>query len=216
MPFLLIRWGFRFSLLARWPGLGRFWLLARSNPQPNMPHNTQPHTHSITSSVPSASSDLPYIETPSILRNSEPTFAPSDYPDDQTVRRADDQTMPHGNIGHRIKHLIDTSSCLHHRLVRSPTDKETRCATHTEQCRAVANGRTNILTRACHVIPANQNSEVATRYIVYCCASCNGNRTGEISTIRKNAIKHNLDGKPCRTRSCSGTVHPLCMCGRLP
>ena len=54
----------------------------------------------------------------------------------------------------------------------------TKCATNL--CKGYA-------TRACHVINANQNHETGKRYIVFCCSTCNGQKKGEVNSIRTNA-----------------------------
>eukprot|EP00050_Salpingoeca_kvevrii_P019370 m.85307 g.85307 ORF g.85307 m.85307 type:complete len:100 (+) comp8379_c0_seq1:384-683(+) len=78
----------------------------------------------------------------------------------------------------RVKHLNGTSSCRHYRGLGASYDSGVKCATNGCQGRA---------TRACHVIFVNQPHERANRYIVYCCPTCNGQKLGQISTLRRNA-----------------------------
>jgi hypothetical protein len=88
----------------------------------------------------------------------------------------------------RVKHLNGTSGCRHYRGLEAERDSDTKCAT---------NGCSGKGTRACHVIMANQNSDSGTRYIVYCCPTCNGQKQGEVNDIRKNAEHYPLDDCDC-------------------
>lgn len=94
----------------------------------------------------------------------------------------------HGNTGNRVKHLNGTSGCPHYRGYGAPSDATTKCATNG--CKYPAN-------RACHVIYANQNDESGNRHIVYCCATCNGQKLGQVNMIRANAITYRLDDCDC-------------------
>lgn len=88
----------------------------------------------------------------------------------------------------RVKHLNDTSGCPHYRGLEASSGSETKCAT---------NGCSRSAIRACHVIMANQSAASGKRYIVYCCAACNGQKLGQVNDIRKNAVHHELRGCSC-------------------
>ena len=88
----------------------------------------------------------------------------------------------------RVKHLNGTSGCPHYRGLGASNSSTTKCAT---------NGCNNSGIRACHVIMANQNANSGTRYIVYCCPTCNGQKLGQVNNIRSNAIMHQLGDCTC-------------------
>jgi hypothetical protein len=118
------------------------------------------------------------------------------------------------NIGGRGRR--DTKQCAHYAKVNLNWLKaqkggaETLCASRHDGCAAIAKGVPNTAKHVCHVAVANQSS----RYIVYCCSTCNWNKKGKSFNVRPNAIMHNLDGKPCKYKVCRDKrlTHPTCDC----
>lgn len=90
----------------------------------------------------------------------------------------------------RVKHLIGTTGCPHYGGLAADINTTTKCSTNG--CNGTAN-------RACHVIMVNQNAETGVRHIVYCCASCNGQRQGQVNDIRANAKCYVLEDCACGT-----------------
>ena len=122
--------------------------------------------------------------------------------------------MHHGN---RIKHLNGTSGCKHYHGLEASNGTETHCAAHAACCKAALSGADTAAKRGSHVVMANQSGAKpgaggGYRYIIDCCAKCNGTKDGTVFDVRANAIMHNLDGKPCRASAC-GRTHALCDCG---
>ena len=124
-------------------------------------------------------------------------------------------------VGHdtRVKHLNGTRGCPHYAGLEAHLDAATKCAAHVSVCRAHAGGggASDRATRGCHVIMANQSAAKPSRggglrYIIYCCASCNGAKHLESFDVRSNAVMHNMDGRKCRASAC-GMTHPACECG---
>ena len=118
----------------------------------------------------------------------------------------------------RVKHLNGTSGCPHYggfqgTLTPSPFNAPPatprnlpHAAERDSDIKCATNGCRGKGTRACHVIMANQNSNSGVRTLVYCCATCNGQKKGEINDIRANAEAYLLDGKG---------GNELCDCGYL-
>jgi hypothetical protein len=125
-------------------------------------------------------------------------------------------SMAYAHHDNRVKHLNGTSGCKCYHGLEAPSDSDTRCATHAQQCKGAkkdpGHGHDRA-TRGCHVIMANQSPQTGTRYIIYCCPSCNGNKNGTPFDVRSNAVMHNLDGKPCKAQECKGKSHPSCSHG---
>jgi len=120
--------------------------------------------------------------------------------------------MAYSGHDNRVKHLNGTSGCTHYRGLEASSDSSITCASHHDVCKA-KDPRAAKGTRGCHVIMANQNARSGTRYIIYCCPSCNGDKHMSSFDVRSNAVMHNLDGQPCRNRACGGRSHPHCDCG---
>lgn len=99
--------------------------------------------------------------------------------------------MAYLHHGFRVKHLNGTSGCPHYAGLEADAHSTTKCAT---------NGCGGYATRACHVIMANQNDCSGNRWIVYCCAKCNGQKKGQVNNIRSNGVCYEL---------------PCCDCGYL-
>jgi hypothetical protein len=107
--------------------------------------------------------------------------------------------MSHGNSGFRVKHLNYTSGCEHYK--NCEIDGEVLDLSSSNYCpvKCSTNKCNNRATRACHVIMANQSAATGSRYIVYCCAVCNGNKNGEICDIRGNAECYMMGDCDCGT-----------------
>ena len=96
--------------------------------------------------------------------------------------------MAYASHSFRVKHLNGTKGCPHYRGLEASADSDTKCAT---------NGCSQPARRACHVIMANQSAASGKRYIVYCCATCNGQKLGQVNDVRKNAVCHEIAGCSC-------------------
>lgn len=95
--------------------------------------------------------------------------------------------MSHGNSGFRVKHLNNTSGCVHYRNVNINGQIWDLASSNLCDVKCSSNGCSGKATRACHVVMANQSSSTGSRYIVYCCATCNGYKNGEVTSLRLNA-----------------------------
>ena len=121
--------------------------------------------------------------------------------------------MAYAHHDKRVKHLNGTAGCTHYRGLEASSGATTRCAAHVSCCRGAAGGKDTSATRGCHVIMANQSPASGVRYIIYCCAACNGSKDGASFDVRSNAVMHNLDGGACHAVACGGAAHPKCSCG---
>ena len=93
----------------------------------------------------------------------------------------------HGNCGFRVKHLNNTRGCPHYRRVNIDGEILDLASSNACPVKCASNGCSGRAIRACHVIMANQSSNSGGRYIVYCCAVCNGNKYGQVLNVRANA-----------------------------